>query len=105
MYEFSKKQIGSFLTRAIQKQKIKDTSAEDYLKDLCDVVCILVEEGEIYRFSHRSFQTYFAACYTANVLTDEQQKKLFQTDYFVLFQSSKIIPLPDGVQFYHRQQG
>lgn len=80
MYEFSKKQIVSFLTRAIQKQKIKDISAEDYLKDLCDVVCILVEEGEIYRFSHRSFQTYFAACYTANVLTDEQQKKLFQTE-------------------------
>ena len=80
MYEFSKKQIVSFLTRAIQKQKKKDISAEDYLKDLCDVVCILVEEGEIYRFSHRSFQTYFAACYTANVLTDEQQKKLFQTE-------------------------
>ena len=45
---------------------MKGIKAKDYLKDLCDVVCILVEEGDVYRFSHRSFQTYFAAKHFRN---------------------------------------
>ena len=64
------------LRKSIEKFGYKDLKAEDYLKDLRQVVCLIVEDGEIFRFSHRSFQTYFAACYTAT-LTDERQKKLF----------------------------
>ncbi|MBE5881628.1 MAG: NACHT domain-containing protein [Lachnospiraceae bacterium] len=80
IYEFSEKELLGFLNQSIQKLGIRDVKAKDYLKDLCDVVCILVEEGDVYRFSHRSFQTYFAACYTSNILTDVQQRKLFQKD-------------------------
>lgn len=80
IYEFSAEELLVLLTKTIQKLEIKEVKPEDYLKDLCDVVCILVEDGDVYRFSHRSFQTYFAACYTTNVLTDEQQKKLFATE-------------------------
>ena len=80
IYEFSKEIILDFLNKSIMKFDMKGIKAKDYLKDLCDVVCILVEEGDVYRFSHRSFQTYFAACYTSNFLTDEQQKKLFMKE-------------------------
>lgn len=80
IYEFSAEKLLVLLTKTIQKLEIKEVKPEDYLKDLCDVVCILVEDGDVYRFSHRSFQTYFAVCYITNVLTDEQQKKLFATE-------------------------
>ena len=76
-YEFTEKQILGKLRKSIEKFGYKDLKAEDYLKDLREVVCLIVEDGEIFRFSHRSFQTYFAACYTAT-LTDERQKKLFE---------------------------
>ena len=42
----------------------------DFLHDLTDYVCMLVSEGLNYKFSHRSFQEYFAAVYTAQ-LPDE----------------------------------
>ena len=76
-YEFTEEQILGKLRKSIEKFGYKDLKAEDYLKDLRQVVCLIVEDGEISRFSHRSFQTYFAACYTAT-LTDERQKKLFE---------------------------
>lgn len=77
IYEFSREQLIFYLEKSISKLNLKNVKARDYLEDLCNIVCIFVEDGDIYRFSHRSFQTYFAACYTANILTDEQQKKLF----------------------------
>ena len=78
-YEFNREQILSYLKKSIKKLNLSEVQEADYLKDLQNVVCIIVEDGEIYRFSHRSFQAYFAACYTANILTDEQQKKLFDS--------------------------
>ena len=77
IYEFSEGEILSWLERSIQKLKLPDVQAKDFLGDLRNAVCMIVRDGDIYRFSHRSFQTYFAARYTADVLTDEQQKKLF----------------------------
>lgn len=77
IYEFSEGEILSWLERSIQKLKLPDVQAKDFLGDLRNAVCMIVKDGDIYRFSHRSFQTYFAARYTADVLTDEQQKKLF----------------------------
>lgn len=76
-YEFSKESILFYIDASIKKLGLSNISASDYLDDLRNVVCIIVEDGDIFRFSHRSFQTYFAACYTSNILTDEQQKKLF----------------------------
>lgn len=77
IYEFSEGEILSWLERSIQKLKLPDVQAKDFLGDLRNAVCMIVKDGDIYRFSHRSFQTYFAARYTADVLTDKQQEKLF----------------------------
>ena len=77
IYEFSEAEILRWLERSIQKLNFPNVQAKDFLGDLRNAVCMIVRDGDIYRFSHRSFQTYFAARYTADVLTDEQQKKLF----------------------------
>ena len=77
IYEFSEKKILSYLEKSIHKLELKGVTAKDYLVDLRNAVCMIVQEGDIYRFSHRSFQTYFAAYYTSYTLTDEEQKELF----------------------------
>ena len=78
VYEFSYEEILGYLNKGIEKLKLENVSAEDFLVDLRNVVCMIICDGDIYRFSHRSFQAYFAAYYTSRVLTDEQQKKLFR---------------------------
>lgn len=78
-YEFTRDTLLSYLEKSIQKLGFKNVCPADYLEDLRNVVCILTEDGDVYRFSHRSFQAYFAACYTSSILTDEQQKMLFES--------------------------
>ena len=77
IYEFSEKDVLELLEKGVQKMGLGDVNSKKYLEDLEEAVCMLIKEGEIYRFAHRSFQAYFAAYYTSRVLTDEQQKKLF----------------------------
>ncbi len=50
----------------------------DYLDDLTKAVCMLVHEGLNYRFSHRSFQEYFAAVY-ATQLSDREQSQFISS--------------------------
>lgn len=75
-YEFTEKELTNYLEDSIKKLGYT-VDAVNYLKDLHDVVCLIIREGNSYRFAHRSFQTYFAAYYTSNSLTDEQQEKVF----------------------------
>lgn len=76
VYEFTKDDILKQLQNSIHKLNL-DTIAKNYLVDLRIAVCMIIKDGDMFRFSHCSFQAYFAAYYTASVLTDEQQKKLF----------------------------
>ena len=82
IYEFSEEKINLWLDKSIQKLGLDYIKPKDYLADLCDIVCMLIKDGDTYRFSHRSFQTYFAAYYTSRVLTDEQQKQVFSALLF-----------------------
>lgn len=75
-YEFTEARILSRLEAATQKAGVP-TKAADYLRDLMNAVCLIVQDGNVYRFSHRSFQEYFAARYTADSLTDAQQQEFF----------------------------
>lgn len=79
IYDFSEDEILNWLEKSLKKQNLS-VSAEDYLKDLTDSLCIITCEGHRYRFAHRSFQTYFAAKYTCS-LSDQQQKE-FLMDKF-----------------------
>lgn len=68
-----------WLEKSLKKQNLS-VSAEGYLKDLIESLCIIIYEGHYYRFAHRSFQTYFAAKYTRTL--SDQQQKTFLTDKF-----------------------
>ena len=72
IYDFSGDEMLEWLEKSLKKQNLS-VSAEDYLKDLTESLCIITYEGHRYRFTHRSFQTYFAAKYT-RTLSDEQQR-------------------------------
>lgn len=74
-YEFSEPSIREYIQKAKEKFSQLRFSVDDFLEDLTTSVCMLVKEGLNYRFSHRSFQEYFAAWYTCK-LTDDIQKKL-----------------------------
>lgn len=74
-YEFSERVLEEHLRRARAKFEKLNFSADDFREDLTGAVCMLVKDGQDYRFIHRSFQEYFAASYTCK-LTDEVQAKL-----------------------------
>lgn len=73
IYDFSEDEMLEWLEKSLKKQNLS-VSAEDYLKDLTESLCIITCEGHRYRFAHRSFQAYFAAKYT-RALSDQQQKE------------------------------
>lgn len=74
-YEFNEKTAIENIARAKEKIYLcSDFNESNYLNDMVKAVCVLVHEGLNYRFSHRSFQEYFAAVYTTQ-LTDEEQKR------------------------------
>ena len=75
-YEFSQEEILNYLRDSIQKLELQ-VDAQAYLSDLRKIVCMIVLEGRQYRFSHRSFQEYFAAVYIVG-LEDEDQKAVFE---------------------------
>ncbi len=74
-YEFSEAALRSYIQKAKDKFNYLDFSVDDFQEDLILSVCMLVKDGINYRFTHRSFQEYFAAWHTCKI-TDEQQSKL-----------------------------
>ena len=74
-FEFTEGRLRYYLQQAKDKLSRIKFSIEDFQEDLTMSVCMLVKEGLVYRFSHRSFQEYFAAWYTCK-LTDDIQAKL-----------------------------
>lgn len=72
-YEFSEDELLIYLENSIKKFGYTEVAASKYFNDLKNVVCLIVKDGEKYRFAHRSFQTYFAACYTTGLNDDSQQ--------------------------------
>lgn len=78
-YEFTEKSALENISKAKEKVYFYgDFRESDYLKDMTKAVCMLVHEGLNYRFSHRSFQEYFAAVYTTQ-LSDEEQKQFISS--------------------------
>ncbi len=78
-YNFTENQALEYIGYARKKDIIKtDFDSIAYLKDLTNSVCMLVHDGLDYRFSHRSFQEYFAALYTIQ-LDDFQQKSFLKS--------------------------
>lgn len=78
-YEFTTQELIDLIRRGITKLHFREflalDHAEDYIQDLVNRVCLLVQDGTIFTFWHRSIQSFFAASY-ATILTDEEQKVL-----------------------------
>lgn len=88
-YEFSEKEILDYIRYSAVFLGF-DINEKDYLTDLRNAVCLIIKDGTVYKFAHRSFQTYFAAVYTSEKLTDEQQKQLFidrVDDFLIIFEN------------------
>ncbi len=79
-FEFTERKLRSYIKNAQEKHNTLIFKIDDYKIDLTSSVCMLVKEGLNYRFSHRSFQEYFAALYTCKLTDDVQQALL--TEYF-----------------------
>jgi predicted NACHT family NTPase len=78
-YEFTEKSALENIQKAKEKvYSYGDFRESDYLEDMTKAVCMLVHEGLNYRFSHRSFQEYFAAVYTTQ-LSDEEQHQFISS--------------------------
>ena len=63
--EFSESDAIGHLNKAKQMKPIKFSSV-DFLMDSKKSVCLIMEDGLKLRFSHRSFQEYFAAYFIVN---------------------------------------
>lgn len=78
-YEFTESNALEIIAKAKNKILPYGSFSElSYLDDLNKAVCMLVHEGLNYRFSHRSFQEFFAAVYTTQ-LSDEEQKQFISS--------------------------
>ena len=80
-YEFAeedalrKNGILDYLQESIDHLKLQ-VDGKKYLSDLCRILCMIVRDGNVYRFAHRSFQEYFAAVYTSGLEDDAQKAVL-----------------------------
>lgn len=76
-YEFTEQELIDEMNWCIEKLGLESkVSAQEYVDDLCKILCIIIKDGNTYRFAHRSFQAYFSAIYT-ETLPDDSQRKLF----------------------------
>ena len=75
-FQFAESCLRVYIQQAREKFDRLNFTVENFQKDLTQSVCMLVKEGVDYRFSHRSFQEYFAAVYTCKLVDDEQSKLL-----------------------------
>lgn len=73
-YEFSQLEISKvFDEMKIVRENTNNITAEDFIYDLVNNICILFAEGDAYHFTHRSFQEYFCAVFFAK----QKDKYLF----------------------------
>lgn len=75
-YEFSESQLRAYIQKAKNRFDDIKFTVENYQEDLTLSVCMLVKDGINYRFSHRSFQEYFAALYTCKLMDNMQEEIL-----------------------------
>lgn len=96
-FEFLDGELNEYIKTAKDKHPTYQFDIDDFKYDLIHSVCLLIKDGNKYRFSHRSFQEYFAAFYTCK-LDDEIQQKLIKgslesEERFLLYSESYLTML------------
>lgn len=59
---FNEHELREFLSQATKLVDCK-CDMKDLITDLLRAFCMLLQDGTVYEYTHRSFQEYFAACY------------------------------------------
>lgn len=73
---FPEAEVLEYLVQSTNLAGIK-VDCRDLLKDLITAFCMLVKEGTLYTFTHRSFQEYFSALFFVSA-PEEQQAELIE---------------------------
>lgn len=89
--------------QAAKKLKIQE-DASLFIDDVVDVTCLIVRDGNEYRFIHKSVQEYYAASYIkqlSDVLANELYETLFSAPYGSFFrQELSFLKEIDAYRYY-----
>lgn len=77
--EFSKAELLEAVEKAFTLSGTKKVSASDFVDDLTHAVPLMIQDGTLIRWCHRSIQEYFAASY---ILRDAGEKRSSWLDFF-----------------------
>jgi len=96
---FNKQDIIKYLSMSKKLIDVQDYDEEAVLKDLLQSLCIIVRDGLLYTFTHRSFQEYFAAIFisiseknnTKKIIDNIKNKYTTDNIYILLFEIDKTI--------------
>lgn len=72
---FTRSEIRDYLDKYKEKSNFT-FDIDNYISDLVQTVCLLIQEGYYFTFIHRTFQEYFTALYILNC-NKEVRKKLY----------------------------
>lgn len=72
-FQFTNVQAIKYINNS-KKLLALDFDTNHYLTDALQAVCLLLEDGLMINFAHRSFQEYFAACFISDAKFEVQQK-------------------------------
>lgn len=72
---FKYQEIYKLAETAINRVTV-NVDADSYLRDIKDITCLILQEGEEYRFIHKSVQEYYAASFIKN-RPDDSVKGLY----------------------------
>ena len=101
--EFSRMEALGYIDKAKMITQL-DYSNEDYLNDALQAVCLLVEEGLMIVFAHRSFQEYFTAQFICEAKPEIQERLIKK--YNQKLQTDTVMKLlyelkPDILEIYY----
>lgn len=67
-YDFTEDQLVEYVTKALRSKGIDITEATGYLKDICNITCLIQNDGfDRYVFLHKSIQEFHAAYFISKM--------------------------------------
>ena len=93
--------VYSIAKEAFNATGIKE-DAEKFIRDIVNITCLLVKDGEEYRFIHKSVQEYYAACFIKNkpdVVATTIYQRLFTSSIYGWDQELRFLSEIDGYRF------
>ncbi|PTX98769.1 hypothetical protein DB345_03360 [Spartobacteria bacterium LR76] len=102
--EFTHSTIHSIAESALKEKGHDNEDSESYIKDIVGITCLLVNDGETYRFIHKSVQEYYVASYIKNkpeIIAKSFFQNLFKSKSPWNFtQEIKFLEEIDAYRFY-----